>query len=113
MLEFAGKTAFVTGRAGGIGLALGRSFAEAGMKVMLADIETEALAVAVESLHAFGPNVRGVACDVADAASVERAAEASHIRKCAAKWTSGLPPSRRPWTGRPPANPNQGIQAGA
>jgi NAD(P)-dependent dehydrogenase (short-subunit alcohol dehydrogenase family) len=58
--ELAGKTAFVSGGASGIGLALGRAFAEVGMQVMLADIETEALAAAVKSLHNFGPDVRGV-----------------------------------------------------
>jgi len=78
MRELAGKTAFVTGGASGIGLALGRAFAEAGMKVMLADIDADALAGAVESLRGFGRDVRGVACDVADAASVARAAEASY-----------------------------------
>lgn len=72
-----GKTAFVTGGASGIGLALGRAFAQAGMKVMLADIERNALKSALEELHDFGPNVRGVACDVADADSVERAAQAT------------------------------------
>ena len=77
MRELAGKTAFVTGGASGIGLAMGRAFAEAGMKVMLADIETEALAAAVKSLHNFGPAVRSVICDVADPAGVERAAKAS------------------------------------
>jgi NAD(P)-dependent dehydrogenase (short-subunit alcohol dehydrogenase family) len=74
MREFTGKTAFVTGGAGGIGLALGRAFAEAGMKVMLADVETEALSAAVKSLHNAGPDVRGIICDVADPASVDRAA---------------------------------------
>jgi NAD(P)-dependent dehydrogenase (short-subunit alcohol dehydrogenase family) len=78
MRQLAGKTAFVTGGASGIGFALGTAFAQAGMKVMLADIETNALAEAVKSLHDFGPNVRGVACDVADPASVERAAKASY-----------------------------------
>jgi NAD(P)-dependent dehydrogenase (short-subunit alcohol dehydrogenase family) len=78
MREFSGKTAFVTGGASGIGFALGRAFAQAGMKVMLADVETEALTAAVKSLHDFGPDVRGVTCDVADAASVERAAKASY-----------------------------------
>ena len=78
MQELAGKTAFVTGGASGIGLALGRAFAEAGMQVMLADIETEALAAAVKSLHNFGPDVRGVTCDVSDHSSVERAAAAAH-----------------------------------
>jgi NAD(P)-dependent dehydrogenase (short-subunit alcohol dehydrogenase family) len=77
MRELAGKTAFVTGGASGIGLALGRAFAQAGMKVMLADIEPDALAAAVESLRDVGPDVRGVSCDVADPASVERAAKAS------------------------------------
>src|SRR5260221_9011530 len=78
MRELAGRTAFVTGGASGIGFALGRAFAQAGMKVMLADIETDVLAAAVKSLHDVGPDVRGVSCDVADPASVERAAEASY-----------------------------------
>ncbi|HEX7789262.1 MAG TPA: SDR family NAD(P)-dependent oxidoreductase [Afipia sp.] len=77
MRDLAGKTAFVTGGASGIGLALGRAFAEAGMKVMLADIETEPLAAAVKSLHNIGPEVRGIDCDVGDAASVQRAAQAA------------------------------------
>jgi len=78
MRDLVGKTAFVTGGASGIGFALGRAFAAAGMKAMLADIELEALAVAVKSLHDVGPDVRGVPCDVADPDSVERAAEASY-----------------------------------
>jgi NAD(P)-dependent dehydrogenase (short-subunit alcohol dehydrogenase family) len=78
MRELAGKTAFVTGGASGIGLALGRAFAEAGMKVMLADIEAEPLAAAVKSLHNVGPDVRGIRCDVTDPASVEDAAKASY-----------------------------------
>jgi NAD(P)-dependent dehydrogenase (short-subunit alcohol dehydrogenase family) len=77
MREFVGKTAFVTGGASGIGLALGRAYAQAGMKVMLADIEADALAAAVKSLDNFAPNIRGVICDVADPASVERAANAA------------------------------------
>jgi NAD(P)-dependent dehydrogenase (short-subunit alcohol dehydrogenase family) len=77
MREFAGKTAFVTGGAGGIGLALGRAFAQAGMKVMLADIEADALQAAVKSLQEISPDISGTVCDVADAASVERAAQAS------------------------------------
>jgi NAD(P)-dependent dehydrogenase (short-subunit alcohol dehydrogenase family) len=76
MQELAGKTAFVTGGASGIGFALGRAFAAAGMQVMLADIESGALAAAAKSLKDLGHDVRGVHCDVADAASVERAATA-------------------------------------
>ena len=77
MRDLGGKTAFVTGGASGIGLALGRALLEAGMNVMLADIETDALAAAVDSLRNSGPEVRGVICDVADPVSVERAADAS------------------------------------
>ncbi len=77
MRELAGKAAFVTGGASGIGLALGRAFAQAGMKVMLADIEADALATAVESLRDCGPNTRSVPCDVTNPASVDRAAKAA------------------------------------
>lgn len=77
MKELTGKAAFVTGGASGIGFALGHAFAEAGMKVMLADIETDALEAAVSHLQATGSNVRGVACDVADPASVTSAAVAT------------------------------------
>ena len=77
MREFVGKAAFVTGGASGIGLALGRAFAEAGCKVMLADIEKAALDAAVASLSGSGQEVRGIVCDVADTASVDAAAEAT------------------------------------
>jgi NAD(P)-dependent dehydrogenase (short-subunit alcohol dehydrogenase family) len=76
--ELAGKAAFITGGASGIGLALGRALAEAGMKVMLADIEADALATAINRLHDVTPDVRGVVCDVADLASVECAAKSSY-----------------------------------
>jgi len=77
MRDFAGKTAFVTGGASGIGLALGRAFAEAGMKVMLADVEASALEKALQGLGNYSNGVRGVPCDVADPESVERAARAT------------------------------------
>jgi NAD(P)-dependent dehydrogenase (short-subunit alcohol dehydrogenase family) len=78
MRDLAGKTAFVTGGASGIGFALGRAFAQAGMNVMLADIETDALDAAVKSLNKLGPAVHGVTCDVADPLNVERAADAAY-----------------------------------
>ena len=77
MRELAGKTAFVTGGASGIGLALGRAFVQAGMKVMLADIEANALAAAVTQLQDLSPHVCGIACDVTDPAGLELAAKAS------------------------------------
>ena len=77
MRELSGRTAFITGGASGIGLELGRAFVAAGMKVMLADVETSALERAVASLREVTSDICGVACDVADADSVERAAQAT------------------------------------
>ena len=70
MRELAGKAAFVTGAASGIGLAMATAFAREGMKVMLVDIETGALDKAVAALRAGGADVHGVVCDVADPGTV-------------------------------------------
>ena len=78
MRGFSSKTAFVTGGASGIGFALGRAFAEAGMNVMLADIEGDALSIAVRDLRRIGPAVNGVVCDVADPAGVQNAARETY-----------------------------------
>ncbi|MBV9553506.1 MAG: SDR family NAD(P)-dependent oxidoreductase [Alphaproteobacteria bacterium] len=75
MRDLGGKVAFVTGGASGIGFALGHAFANAGAKVMLADIEEAALRDAVAKLEAAGADVRGVVCDVADPISVDHAAD--------------------------------------
>ena len=77
MRDLAEKTAFITGGASGIGLAMGEVFAAAGMNVMLADIEADALREAVSNLCATGSTVRGVVCDVANYASVQEAAQAT------------------------------------
>jgi NAD(P)-dependent dehydrogenase (short-subunit alcohol dehydrogenase family) len=75
MRDLKGKTAFVTGGASGIGLAVGRALAEAGMRVMLADIEAKPLEQAIDAFKGNLPEVRGVVCDVRDYAAVERAAQ--------------------------------------
>jgi NAD(P)-dependent dehydrogenase (short-subunit alcohol dehydrogenase family) len=77
MRELKGKTAFVTGGASGIGLSMARAFAEAGMNVMLADVEQSALDQARKDLSRHGGHVQGIACDVADPEQVERAAQAT------------------------------------
>lgn len=48
MRDVAGKIAFITGGASGLGLAMARSFTAAGMKVVIADIQDDALAAARE-----------------------------------------------------------------
>ena len=41
--QFMGKTAIISGAAGGIGLALAEAFAEQGMNIVMADIDNAAL----------------------------------------------------------------------
>jgi len=65
MKEFEGKTAFITGGAEGIGFYVGRLLARRGMRIMLADIDTQMLDKAVGKLRGEGFDVDGVACDVA------------------------------------------------
>jgi NAD(P)-dependent dehydrogenase (short-subunit alcohol dehydrogenase family) len=74
MRDFAGKTAFITGGAGGIGLAMARAFGRRGMKVSIADAEAETCAKTVESLRREGITAIGSACDVSDRASLAEAA---------------------------------------
>ena len=67
-----GKTAVVTGAGSGIGLALARRFVHEGMRVMLADIDQEALDIARNEL---GPRALTHATDVSDGRSVDELAE--------------------------------------
>ncbi|MBH02417.1 MAG: hypothetical protein CL469_07125 [Acidimicrobiaceae bacterium] len=71
MKELNGETALITGGASGIGLSIGKRLAEAGMKVVLADIEVPVLEEAVAELKGLGFEAMGVYCDVSDMGSVE------------------------------------------
>ena len=80
MKELAGKTAFVTGAASGIGLGIATALAQAGVKVMLCDIEEEALAKAVAGLKQTNADVDGVQADVSLKAELQAAADATIAR---------------------------------
>ena len=75
MKELADKVAFVTGAASGIGLGIATALAQAGVKVMLADIEKTALDKAVEGLKRTNAAVDGVVADVSLRGAIEEAAE--------------------------------------
>ncbi len=81
MQEFEGKVAVVTGAASGIGRALVDRFAASGMRVVLADIEGEALAKAEAEVQSTGAETLAVVTDVSDRSSVDdlAAAVAGHF----------------------------------
>lgn len=77
MFEFEGKVAVITGAASGFGRAFAEKGASLGMKLVLADVNPEALAQAVDALRAGGAEAIGVPTDVSDAAQVEALAQAA------------------------------------
>ena len=72
-----GKVAVVTGAASGIGLGMATRFAEAGLKVVMADIEEPALDVAVAGLKEREHDVTAVIADVSRPESVEELARSA------------------------------------
>ena len=73
--NLAGKVAFITGGASGIGLAMARSFRGAGMHVAIADIEEQALAQATASFTPGNTEVIAIRADVTDRDAMARAAD--------------------------------------
>ena len=80
METLTGRTAVVTGAASGIGKAMVERFAGEGMRVVLADIEPEALAAATAAPVAGGAEAIGVRTDVTDIASVQALCDAARER---------------------------------
>jgi len=75
MKELRGRVAVVTGAASGIGRALAERFATEGMKVVLADVERDALAGVEKALTAGGAAAIAVPTDVSKAGEVEALAQ--------------------------------------
>jgi NAD(P)-dependent dehydrogenase (short-subunit alcohol dehydrogenase family) len=74
-----GRVAVVTGAASGIGLATARKLGEAGMRIVLVDIDADSLEHAVADLKSTGVNARAVKADVSrreDMARVKTEADA-------------------------------------
>src|SRR5579862_3790872 len=80
MKDLGGRTAFVTGAASGIGLGIATALAQAGVKVMLCDIEEAALAKAVEGLKQTNADVDGFKADISLKSELQAAADATIAR---------------------------------
>ena len=75
MKEYRDRVAVVTGAASGIGRALADRFAAEGMKVVLADVEEEALRLAEAEFREKGVDVLGVRTDVSRPEDLEKLAQ--------------------------------------
>ncbi len=73
--SFDGAVVVITGGAGDIGRALASRFVTAGSRVVLLDLDTERLRVAVDALESGGAEVLGIQCDLTDPAACELAFE--------------------------------------
>ena len=74
MKDVAGKVAFITGGASGMGLAMAHSLSAAGMKVVLADVEQQALDAALKQFSDSNSEVIGICVDVTRREAMEQAA---------------------------------------
>lgn len=77
MKDVKNKVAVITGAASGIGRGMAETFAAAGMRVVLSDVEQPALEVTTASLRAKGADVHAVVADVSKAEDVSRLAKAT------------------------------------
>ena len=78
MEELRGKVAVITGSASGIGLGLAERAAREGMRVVLADIEADALAKAADQIRGLGAATLAKVTDVRHQADLDALAEAAY-----------------------------------
>ncbi len=77
MDQFEGKVAVITGAGGGFGREFALKGATLGMKLVLADVDVNALADSVDKVRALGAQALAVPTDVSDPLQVDALAQAS------------------------------------
>lgn len=80
MDPFRDRVAVITGGAGGIGMAMARAFAQRGAKLVLADLDEQALQRSVNELQGAGAQALGVPTDVTRLESVQALAAAARAK---------------------------------
>lgn len=80
MKTFSGRVAVITGAASGLGREIANLAAGLGMRLVLADVDADALEQASSELQAGGAEVLAMVCDVRKAAHVEELADSAMAR---------------------------------
>jgi NAD(P)-dependent dehydrogenase (short-subunit alcohol dehydrogenase family) len=80
MREFGGRVAVVTGGGSGFGAAFAMHAQALGMRLVLADVQADALERQVQRLRDAGAEVVGVRCDVSSDTDVARLAQVAYER---------------------------------
>ena len=80
MKNFSGKVAVITGAGSGLGREFADTAASLGMKLVLADIQADALEKTTDALLAQGVEVLAMVCDVSKGSHVEELADAAVAR---------------------------------
>lgn len=80
MKQFKGGVAVITGGGSGLGKALAVAAAKRGMKLVLADIQADALEHTVDAFRSQGTEAIGVQVDVSDASAVQGLADQAEQR---------------------------------
>ena len=75
MKDLRGRTAVITGAASGIGLGIAHALGDAGMDLVVSDIERDPLDDAAKELSAYGTRILAVPTNVADRAAVAALAD--------------------------------------
>ena len=97
-----GQVAVITGAGSGIGLALAQRFASAGLNIVAADVQDDALAAAGEQIAAHGVEVLTHRCDVSKEDEVAALARATLDRFGGVHLVcnnAGVAPRSDPWFG--------------
>lgn len=76
-MQFENKVVMITGAASGMGLLSAQKLAEEGAKVVLTDVNADAVAVAADAIRGNGGDAIGIPVDVRDYGQVEAAATAA------------------------------------
>ena len=74
MSDLSGQIAVVTGAAQGLGAAIGRAYAEAGMRVALIDVRAETLQQLSDEIRSQGGECLPIMADLSDVYDTQRAA---------------------------------------